>query len=224
MRPLSERQYEFAPKKGKDWTHPHALNDAIRDALHSWLAILDRGRPRLIREIRRGPADAVIFTDGFAPEPKDPPGTKERVGAVMAAWWRQAPAGSSLAVPHQLIKTWIPRGNQIALVELFGAVLALSHFGAELAGKRVVMLIDSESALDALIKGQSKFSDVIKIVKIFWELVADYHLDLYLDKVSTDANPSDGLSRGKVEEAKALGWEIETAHFEQKLQIKRSKA
>ena len=27
-----------------------------------------------------------------------------------------------------------------------------------------------------------------------------------------------------VEEAEALGWEIETAHFEQRLQIKRSKA
>ena len=56
--------------------------------------------------------------------------------------------------------------------------MALSHFGAELAGKRVIMLIDAESALDALIKGQSKFSDVIKIVKVFWELVADFHIEL----------------------------------------------
>jgi hypothetical protein len=116
---------------------------------------------------------------------------------------------------------WIPRKNQIALVEIFGAVLALSHFGPELAGKRLTMFIDSECALDALIKGQSKFSDVIKLVKVFWELVADFHVDVYLDKVSTDANPSDGVSRGKIKEAISLGWKIEAAKFDQRLEVKR---
>ena len=82
-------------------------------------------------------------------------------------------------VPGHLIKTWIPRKNQIALIELFGAVVAISHFGPELAGKRVILLIDSESALDGLIEGQSKFQDVIKLVKVFWDLVAEYHMDVY---------------------------------------------
>jgi hypothetical protein len=221
MRPLSERQYEFTPRKGKNWNTPHVLNDAIRDALQSWLLILERGRPRAVREIRRGPADAVVFTDGYAPEPSDPAGSRERVGAVMGAWWRESPVAISLIVPDHLIKMWIPRKNQIALVEIFGAVLALSHFGPELAGKRLIMLIDSECALDALIKGQSKFSDVIKLVKVFWELVADFHVDVYLDKVSTDANPSDGVSRGKIKDAISLGWKIEASKFDQRLEAKR---
>ena len=33
----------------------------------------------------------------------------------------RSPVGINLVVPHQLIKTWIPHGNQIGLVELFGA-------------------------------------------------------------------------------------------------------
>ena len=86
--------------------------------------ILERGHPRVIKTLRRGPADAVLFTDGSAPEVGDPPGTPNRVGAVMYAWWRETPVGISKVVPESLIKTWIPRQNQIALVELFAAVMA----------------------------------------------------------------------------------------------------
>jgi len=224
MRPLSERQFEFAPKTSRDWNKPHEINEAIEDALKSWLQILDKGRPRVIRQIRPGPADVVCFTDGFAPENKDELEKKPRVGAVMAAWWRKSPVGISKVVPENMIKTWIPRKNQIALIELFGAVLFVAHFGPEIAGKRIILLVDSESALDALIKGQSKFSDVIRLVKVFWEFVAEFHLDIYLDRVSTDANPSDGLSRGKIKDAKDLLWEIEEARFGERLERSRKKA
>ena len=129
-----------------------------------------------------------------------------------------------MEVPEHLIKTWIPRANQIALIELFAAVLVLSHFGPELAGKRVLGLIDSECALDALIKGQSKFSDVIKLLKQFWDLVAEYEIDLYLDRVSTDANPSDGMSRDGRAEAEAMGWDTEQVQFPQSLNKTRKEA
>ncbi len=79
------------------------------------------------------------------------------------------------------------------------------------------MLIDSQCALDALIKGQSKFSDVIKILRVFWDLVAEYHIELYLDRVSSDANPADGMSRDGRAEAEAMGWSIEHARFPDEL-------
>jgi hypothetical protein len=127
-------------------------------------------------------------------------------------------------VPANLIRTWLPRENQIALVEIFAAVLIMAHFGHELANKRVILLVDSECALDALIKGQSKFSDVIKLVKIFWDLVADHQVDVYLDRVSTDANPSDGLSRGREEEAEGWGWVLENPRFPDALESTRAGA
>ncbi len=55
-------------------------------------------------------------------------------------------------------------------------------------------------------------------------MVADFHLDIYLDKVPTDADPPDGLPRGKIKEAKDMGCIIETAKFGQHLDVKRSKA
>ena len=224
MRPISERQYEFSPRKGKDWNKLYALNDAIEDAMTSWLHILDKGRPRPIREIRTGAADAIMFTDGSWPEPGDLPGTMPMVGGVVMSWWRAAPTGFSIVVPANLIRTWLPRENQIALVEIFAAVLIMAHFGHELANKRVILLVDSECALDALIKGQSKFSDVIKLVKIFWDLVADHQVDVYLDRVSTDANPSDGLSRGREEEAEGWGWVLENPRFPDALESTRAGA
>ncbi len=39
----------------------------------------------------------------------------------------------------------MPRKNQIAMVELFAAVQVLKHWGPELAGKRVIGMVDSES-------------------------------------------------------------------------------
>ena len=85
-------------------------------------------------------------------------------------------------------------------------------------------MIDSECALDALIKGQSKFSDVVKLVNFFWDQVAEFQVDIYLDKVSTDANPADGPSRNKVEEARALGWVEENPRFPDELYVQREDA
>ena len=78
-------------------------------------------------------------------------------------------------------------------------------------------LIDSECALDALIKGNSKFEDVIELIRIFWDLIARYNIEIYLDRVSTDANPSDGMSRDGEQEARDLGWDIEEAKIPEEL-------
>ena len=53
---------------------------------------------------------------------------------------------------------------------LSGSSNLIDAVGPELAGKRVLGRIDSECALDALIKGQSKFSDVIKLLTQFGDL------------------------------------------------------
>jgi hypothetical protein len=221
MRPISERQYETQTSARRARDSPHALNDAIIDALRSWLMILDRGQPRPIRDLRPGPADAVVFTDGSGPEQGETGAVPYKIGAVLFAPWRESPVAFSLIVPEDLIKRWLPRKNQIALVEAFAVVMAISHFGAELTGKRLIALVDSECALDALIKGQSKFEDVLGLLKVFWDLIAAHSIDVYLDRVSTDANPSDGMSRDGEQEAIALGWNIETAKFPEALYKKR---
>ena len=98
-------------------------------------------------------------------------------------------------------------------MQLFAAVLAIHHWGAELAGKRVSMFIDSECVLDALVKGQSQQEDMLVLLKVFWDIVAEHQINLYLDKVSTDSNPSDGMSRDGEQQAEDMGWDIEDATF-----------
>ena len=64
---------------------------------------------------------------------------------------------------------------------------------------------------------------MIKLVKQFWDLVAEHQIDVYLDRVSTDANPSDGLSRGRRVEAEAMGWKVENVVFPTALYQPRNK-
>ena len=68
------------------------------------------------------------------------------------------------------------------------------------------MLIDSEAALDALIKGYSRSEVVALIVTAFWEIVASHQVNVYLDRVPTDSNISDGMSRSRLEELESLSW------------------
>ena len=99
-------------------------------------------------------------------------------------------------------------------MELFAALMALSHFGAELSGKRVIGLIDWECALDALIKGFSKFEDVIHLISVFWEAVAHFQICVYLDRVSADSNISDDVSRAEFEGAAQMGWHFDDPDIE----------
>ena len=43
---------------------------------------------------------------------------------------------------------------------------------------------------------------------VFWESVADQGMSIYLDRVSTDMNISDELSRDSFDIALRCGWEI----------------
>jgi len=195
MRPLSERQYEH--RRGL------TLNNALRAALRGWTHILKHGRPRPILEKRSGPSDVVVFTDGCAE------GDKVSVGGVAFAWWKKEPVAFSQSVHKRVLQAWMPRENPIALVELFAVVLMIAHHGHELVGKRVMILVDSECALDALAKGYSRVEDVCSLVTVFWRLVDRFQVNIFLDRVSTDANVSDKVSRMDMSQAKACGWKVE---------------
>jgi hypothetical protein len=196
MRALSERQYHGG--------RSIEVSDPIEASLLGWLRILKYGPPRPILDRVGGPADAVIFTDGSTAE--DGSGDDPRIGGVSLLWWNRSSAAFSIPVPEDLIKSWLPTKNSITLIEIFAAVAAIEHHGPELVGKRVTMLIDSEAALDALIKGYSNSEDVALIVTAFWEIVARHQINVYLDRVPTDFNISDGMSRARIQEIVALGW------------------
>ena len=107
---------------------------------------------------------------------------------------------------QELIDEWIPRKSQIAMVELFATLVALETFRPELEGSSSLLFVDSESVQGALVKGYSAREDMCELVSVFWRCALDLKVNLYIDRISTDANPADHPSRDRMEVGNALGW------------------
>ena len=148
----------------------------------------------------------VIFTDGFTPDQRKKETGLSRVGAVMFSRCHQLPAQFGEVVPAEVIRTWLPRATQICMVELVATVIALQTFKPYLQDKSVLFLVDAEAVEGALVKGYSARSDLCELVGVFWDLVLDLKALVYIDRVPTDANCSDGSSRDKLWIGQALGW------------------
>jgi hypothetical protein len=112
-----------------------------------------------------------------------------------------------MEVPEDMMRKWIPRTNQIALVELFAPVLALELMGEKLRGKKVLLFVDSEPVEGALVKGYSALEDMSELTRVFWEQAAKLEVLIYIDRVPTDSNPADLPSRKTKEDRyQNLGW------------------
>ena len=75
------------------------------------------------------------------------------------------------------------------------AVLALWTFRHELGGRRALLMIDSESVVGGLVKGNSDREDLGPLVAEFWSLCREFSVALYIDRIPTDANLADKQSR-----------------------------
>ena len=197
LRALSERQYTKA-------NHSH-LSKAIVLALKQWKWLIEEGPPRPISESRPRSSDFVIFTDGSYPDGKHGSPLKPWIGGVLFARG-EAPLQFGCEVPQKLIAKWLPRKSQIAMVELFATVVALKTFGHRIAGSWSLLLVDSEPVQGALVKGYSSREDLCELVGIFWNLALDLRINLYIDRVPTDANPADPPSRDNLSVGAKAGW------------------
>ena len=145
LRSLSERQYTRSNQT--------TLNKAIVLSLERrWLIV--EGPPRPILETNPRSADYVLFTDGSFPDGKPGSPLKPWIGGVLFKKG-EMPLQFGCEVKQSLIKKWIPRKSQIAMVELFATVVALKTFEAQLEGSWSLLLVDSEPVQGALGKGYS---------------------------------------------------------------------
>ena len=106
-----------------------------------------------------------------------------------------APVYFSLEIQKNIIDKWLPRKTQLNQLEMLACIVLVSEFRHELSNKRIIGLIDSEGALGGLVKGCSRKDDVSELVSIFWEIVSEQRISIYLDRVSTDMNIADEVSR-----------------------------
>jgi hypothetical protein len=204
---ISERQYSKLFDPAKHFVRGTALELSLK----CWLKLIKNGPPREINPLRPAPSDVVLFTDGYTPDQRKQETGPSRIGMVMFARYFAVPAQAGGIVPEEFIAKWLPRATQIRMVELFATVVALKTFGDYLKGKSVLLFVDSEAVEGALVKGYSSRSDICELVGVFWDTVQSLKCLVYIDRVPTDANCSDGASRDKLHVGEALGWK--TAPF-----------
>ena len=126
---------------------------------------------------------------------------------------RAMPAQFGEVVPDDVIRTWLPRATQRCMVELLATAVAFKTFKDYLANKTVLLLVDAEAVEGALVKGYSARSDLCELTGVFWDIVLDLKSLVYIDRVPTDANCSDGSSRDKLWIGQAVGWKTVPAQW-----------
>ncbi len=77
----------------------------------------------------------------------------------------------------------------------------------------LIGMVDNDAALGAMVKGYSNTTDVCDLVSAIWEDIAKYSINVYLDRVSSDSNVSDGVSRDSWIEQQQCDWDITHVDF-----------
>ena len=217
LRPISERQYARFPMKDG-----FAIDAALKFSLNHWKHLVEDGPPRPIDIRSEKPADAVVFTDGFTPDPRKRENLPDRVGAVLFDRSLIQPWQFTEVVPKSVQKFWITRKTQIVPVEMVAPILALQTFKERLLGADLILLIDSEAVEAALIKGYSSKEDLCILISIFWDLVFELRIRVFIDRIATDANPADWPSRDELEKGEKAGWKSVKAVWPADLEKPRS--
>ena len=204
LRSLSERQYIRHPRSD--------LNKALVKSLEHWKWLIQHGPPRPIMIASAKKADAVIFTDGSFPDGKEGSPLKPWIGGVLFKIGCQ-PIQFGSEVSQKLIDQWLPRKSQISMVEMFATVVALETFREQIFDSSSLLFVDSESVPGALVKGYSAREDLCELVGSFWKLALDVKVNLFIDRISTDANPADPPSRDRLDVGVKLGWRTVEGRF-----------
>jgi hypothetical protein len=97
LRSISERQYCKFPAGGE-----FKLGRALEESLRQWRKLVDGGPPRPTDVAHERLSDAVIFTDGFTPDPRSPGRLPDRIGAVLFDRRLNAPRQFTAVVPDQV--------------------------------------------------------------------------------------------------------------------------
>jgi len=103
-------------------------------------------------------------------------------GGALFGWWRVAPVYFSVEIHEKLISKWFPKKSQINQLGMLAWIILVSELKQELMSKRVIDLITSEGASGGLVKEYSKKDDISELASIFWEIVSENGISIYLDR------------------------------------------
>eukprot|EP01068_Selenidium_serpulae_P018588 Selendium_serpulae@DN6467_c2_g1_i5.p1 len=95
----------------------------------------------------------------------------------------------------QVSDSWLPRKNQICLVELWAVVIAIYYISSKLSHSSTFVFVDNDPARQCLVKGSSPRVDMGEYAAVITAILIETNARIWFDRVCSDANPVDGLSR-----------------------------
>ena len=205
MRALTERQHRRKVKMGDE------LNEALAISILEWIHIIENVTPKSLVHQESEEMEVIIYTDGYFPDARKSESEEPRIGGVAFARWCHAPVAFSTEIPQEVANTWLPRKTQIVMIEALALPVAAETFRSLIKGRNVLWLVDSDPVLGAAVKGHSALEDVCSGITAFWEIIRDEGAKVYLDRIPTDGNLSDGPSRAVWRPAGQCGWATVTA-------------
>ncbi len=81
------------------------------------------------------------------------------------------------------------------MIEAIGPLIVLSMWGHLMHGMLWTHYIDNTGAQAALVKGSSSVDSATILAAHFWSAVAAASIHAWLDRVASESNPVDALSR-----------------------------
>lgn len=164
-----------------------------------WLEHLLEG-PRVTRALALSPEPVppiVMYTDASG-SPRNGLGVVLMDGGEIL--W------TSSTCPPFVLENLRPRKTQINPLEVLGVVLGLWTFAEKIRGRRLLVLIDNQSALGAVKKGRSQVPDINEIVFLVRDLCNPCSSPPAFRWVPSELNWADAPSRG---EPPAAGTRVE---------------
>ena len=155
--------------------------------------------------------DAVLYTDGYYRERGGWDSGLPGVGAVLFSKNEQQALCTRCDVTPDKTAKWLARSTQICMVELIAVAVALCTFENELRNKKLLVFVDAQAVEGAIVKGYSRIEDVCEAVGLIWCMACDLGVLMYVDRVSTDANIADEISRGSLSMAERCDWSYREA-------------
>ena len=184
LRPISRRAYEGHTM----------LNYQLQECLVWWMRFLKTYTPRPVPFRLRMKHLTRSYSDGE--------GSLAGVGVAVWSTRISSPVAGYMKVPPDIRDLWQRRaGNgvyrDIFLVEAIGPLMILEEFTHLVEDAMWVHYIDNSGAQYALVNGPSSIMSADVIIGETWMRIEKVGAWAFFDRVESEANPIDGVSRGK---------------------------
>ena len=101
----------------------------------------------------------------------------------------------SWAVPTRVVNRWVPKKSYMGQLEILAGPISISTWHECLSDAKVFHFVDNDAASSCLVRGYSPKVDSSELVGVYWLMAASSKVSIYIDRVESKSNLSDGPSR-----------------------------